>query len=133
MKIKPVLIFCTLVVAFFAVGYLLLPSYTLSILGFSTDSTGLLITQFIGVLSLGYAANLWNIRNANFEAQRPALLGVFVSMGLAFLVSLFQQLAGSFGNLGWIGVSMFGIAFLVFGYFLNRGLHTARGPIGTVR
>ncbi len=120
MKIKPVLIFCSIIVVIFALGYLLIPSLSLSLLGFSTDPTGLLITQFIGVLSLGYAAALVKIWDADFVEQKPTLFGVFVSMGFAFLVSLFHQLAGSFGNLGWIGVGMFGFAFAVFGYYFIK-------------
>lgn len=111
---------CAVVVAIFALGYLLIPSITISFLGFNTDPTGLLITQFIGVLSMGYAVILWYLRDSELVDQKPVLLGVSTAMGFAFAVSLFHQIGGAFGNLGWIGVSMFGFTFVLFGYFSIR-------------
>ena len=122
MKIKPVLITCGIVVLVFASGYIFLPSRTLSLLGFTTDATGLLIVQFVGVLSMGYAASIWKIRDSDIDKQKPTLLSAFVSMGFAFFVSLFNQLAGNFGSLGWIGVGMFGLAFVVFAYYYIRAV-----------
>ena len=122
MKIKPILITCAIVVFIFASGYIFLPSRTLSLLGYTTDSTGLLIVQFVGVLSMGYVASIWKIRDAEIDKQKPILLSAFVSMGFAFFVSLFHQLAGNFGSLGWIGVGMFALAFFVFSYYYIKAV-----------
>lgn len=65
---------------------------------------------------MGYVVILWKIRDSEIKDQQPVLLGLFITMGFASCVSLFHQLAGSFGNLGWIGVGMFAFAFIVFGY-----------------
>lgn len=117
MSRKLFITFCVFVVAIFALGYMLIPSISISFLGFYTDPTGLLVTQFIGILSMGYVVILWKMRGAALEVQKPVMLGVGTAMGLAFFVSLYHQINGSFGNLGWIGVGLFLFAFLMFGYF----------------
>jgi hypothetical protein len=66
---------------------------------------------------MGYVASIWVIRDASKEVQRPTVLSAFVTVGFAFTVSLINQIAGTFGALGWIGVSMYALTFLVFGYF----------------
>lgn len=120
MSRKLILMICIVVVAVFAFGYLLIPSTTISLLGLNTDSTGLLITQFIGVLCIGYVVMLWKMRDADHQEQKPVLLGVAAAMGFAFIVSLYHQLGGSFGKLGWIGVGNFGIGFLLFAFIASR-------------
>ncbi|MGB2962938.1 MAG: hypothetical protein WBB69_03035 [Anaerolineales bacterium] len=117
MKLKPILIFCGVVVFVFAFGYMVFPAAVFSYLGYSTDDTGLLILQFVGVLSMGYVASIWQIRDASKEEQKPFIFSAVVAMGCAFLVSLVHQLRGSFGPLGWFGVGNFALAFLVFGYY----------------
>lgn len=117
MKLKPILVFCAGVVFIFALGYMIFPAQVFSYLGYSTDATGLLILQFVGVLSMGYAANIWHIKDAAREVQKPTVFSAMIAMGCAFVVSLVHQLAGTFGALGWIGVGNFGLAFLVFGYY----------------
>lgn len=117
MKLKSVLMICGMVALVFALGYMFLPSTTLTLLGYSTDSTGLLLLQFVGVLSMGYVASVWQIRDASKEIQKPTVLSAFVAMGFAFLVSLLNQLSGTFGALGWLGVGMFALAFVTFGYY----------------
>lgn len=117
MKLKPILIFCAVVVFIFALGYMVFPTRIFSFLGYSTDATGLLILQFVGVLSMGYAVNIWQIKDAAKEIQKPTVFSAMIAMGCAFVVSLVHQLAGTFGALGWIGVGNFALAFLVFGYY----------------
>ena len=117
MKIKPILIFCAVVVFIFALGYMVFPAQVFSYLGYSTDATGLLILQFVGVLSMGYVASIWQIRDAEKEVQKPTVFSAMIAMGCAFSISLVHQLAGTFGALGWIGVVNFGLAFIVFGYY----------------
>lgn len=117
MKIKSVLIFCGMVVFIFALGYMFFPAQVFSFLGYSTDATGLLILQFVGVLCMGYVASIWQIRDAAKEIQKPTVFSAMIAMGCAFVVSLIHQLMGTFGALGWIGVGNFSLAFLVFGYY----------------
>jgi len=117
MKLKPILIFCAVVVFIFALGYMVFPAQIFSFLGYSTDATGLLILQFVGVLSMGYVASIWQIRDAEKEVQKPTVFSAMIAMGCAFAISLVHQLAGTFGALGWIGVVNFGLAFIVFGYY----------------
>jgi predicted tellurium resistance membrane protein TerC len=117
MKLKLILIFCAVVVSIFALGYMVFPAQVFSYMGYSTDTTGLLILQFVGVLSMGYVASIWHIRDAEKEVQKPTIFSAMIAMGCAFVVSLIHQLAGTFGALGWIGVGNFGLAFLVFGYY----------------
>jgi hypothetical protein len=117
MKIKSVLIFCGMVVFIFALGYMFFPAQVFSFLGYSTDATGLLILQFVGVLCMGYVASIWQVRDAAKEIQKPTVFSAMIAMGCAFVVSLIHQLMGTFGALGWIGVGNFALAFLVFGYY----------------
>jgi hypothetical protein len=117
MKLKIFLLFCALVTLIFALGYMFIPAQILKTLGYSTDSTGLLLLQFIGVLSMGYVAGIWQVRNAAKEIQKPIVLSAFVAMGFATLVSLINQMAGTYGAIGWLGVGMFFAAFLIFGYY----------------
>lgn len=117
MNLKPILLICGVVVLVFGLGYIFVPAQALTFLGYKTDTTGLLLLQFIGVLSMGYVASIWKIRDAGREIQKPTVLSAFVAMGFAFLVSLINQIAGTFGALGWLGVAMFALAFFTFGYF----------------
>lgn len=116
MKIKPVLMLCGCVVLVFALGYMFFPAQTLALLGYQTDPVGLLAVQFVGILSMGYFASIWQIRNASREVQKPTILSGFVAMGFAFLISLVDQITGVLGALGWFGVLNFGLAFVLFGY-----------------
>lgn len=117
MKLKSVLLICGGVTLIFALGYMFSPAKTLTLLGYSTDTTGLLLLQFVGVLSMGYVASVWQIRNASKDVQKPTVLSALVAMGFAFLVSLINQISGTFGALGWLGVGMFALAFVTFGYY----------------
>jgi len=117
MKNKPVLMVCATVTLFFSLGYMFFPAKILSLLGYQTDSTGLLAIQFVGILSMGYVASIWQIKDASKEVQRPTILSAFVAMGFAFFILLFNQITGLSGVLGWFGVANFGLAFLVFGYY----------------
>ena len=101
----------------FGLGYMFLPVQTLKLLGYQTDTTGRLFLQFIGVLSMGYVAAVWQVRNASQKVQKPTILSAFVAMGFAFLISLINQLTSTLGAIGWLTVAMFGLAFGVFGYF----------------
>jgi len=123
LKIKPVLIICALVVMVFGLGYIFIPAQMLSLIGYETDSIGLLILQFVGILSMGYVASIWAVRDAGKEIQHPTILSAFVAMGFAFIVALIHQLSGTFGGLGWFGVLNFGLAFFVFGYFWIFKVH----------
>ncbi len=117
MKIRSILIVIAVVVFIFALGYMFFPAQIFSFLGYSTDATGLLILQFVGVLCMGYVASIWQIRNAAKEIQKPTVFSAMIAMGCALVVSLTHQLTGTFGPLGWFGVGNFALAFLVFGYY----------------
>lgn len=117
MNLKPVLLGCALVTLVFALGYMFIPAQMLKFLGYTTDTTGLLLLQFLGVLSMGYVASIWYIRNASREIQKPIVLSALVAMGFASLVSIINQISGTYGALGWLGVGMFFIAFFTFGYY----------------
>jgi fumarate reductase subunit D len=117
MIIKTILLICAAVTLVFGLGYMFLPVQTLKLLGYQTDTTGRLFLQFIGVLSMGYVAAVWQVRNASQKVQKPTILSAFVAMGFAFLISLINQLTSTLGAIGWLTVAMFGLAFGVFGYF----------------
>jgi hypothetical protein len=117
MNLKSILFACAFVTLVFALGYMFIPAQTLKLLGYTTDATGLLLLQFIGVLSMGYVASIWQIRNASKEIQKPIVLSAFVAMGFAFLVSAVNQISGTFGALGWLGVVMFFLSFFTLGYY----------------
>ena len=117
MNLKSVLLVCAVVTLVFALGYMFVPAQVLGFLGYKTDATGLLLLQFIGVLSMGYVASIWQVRNASKEIQKPIILSAFAAMSFAFLVSVINQISGTFGALGWLGVGMFFIASIVFGYY----------------
>lgn len=117
MKNKSILSVCAIITLFFALGYIFFPAQTLSLLGYQTDSMGLLAVQFIGILSMGYVVSIWHIKDASKELQKPTILSVFVVMGIAFLTLLFNQITGLSGFLGWFGVVNFGLGFLIFGYY----------------
>jgi len=88
-----------------------IPAQTLSLLGYQTDSMGLLAVKFVGILCMGYLASIWLVKDASKEVQRPIILSSFVAMGCAFFILLFNQITD------FIGVVIFGLAFLAFGYY----------------
>jgi hypothetical protein len=102
--------------AAFALGYLFMPAQPLSLLGFTTDASGLLFLRFVGSLGLSYAVLIWTTRKADLSVRKPIVLALFVMFLTSFAVVLYQQTTLGFGNLGWFGVVMYGISAGLLGY-----------------
>ncbi len=108
----------------FAVGYLFLPTQTLTLMGFDTDATGILFLQFIGAFAASFAVLLWTTRKSAPEVRAPVVLATFIMMAFQFIVVLFYFLDYGFGVFGAFGVFMYGLAVFMLSYeyfFLQKG------------
>ena len=74
--------------------------------------------RFFGAANVGYAVLFWLMRGAAASDARTAVVNaVSIGFGVGCLVSLTEQLSGTFGLLGWSNVALYGIFAAVYGYF----------------
>jgi hypothetical protein len=114
-----ILMTLTAVLSFlFGLGFAVVPAQTLTLYGVTTDAVGLILGRFFGSAMLGYAILTWFAKDVEDPRSRRAIvLALFLSSVLAAIVAVWGQLAGLFNNFGWIGVVMFPLFALAYGYF----------------
>ena len=82
-------------------AYLLLPVWSLSVLGASTNATGWLNTRYFGACALGYGILLWLIRGTTTsEVIRAILVSILITLGFSALAGIWGQLDRAVNSLG---------------------------------
>ncbi len=104
--------------------FLLLPAFSLSILGRDTNLTGILNTRISGACALGLAVIAWLARDVHYpEVRRLVTYGLLTTFCLLVVVDLHGILTGAINYLGWL---IFIADFLLaLGFILS--IFTARG------
>jgi len=103
---------------FFGLGFAVAPAQTLTLYGVTTDAVGLILGRFFGSAMLGYSILTWFARDVDDPHSRRAIvLALFLSSVLAAVVAIWGQLAGLFNSFGWIGVIVFPLFAIAYGYF----------------
>lgn len=118
MKLRLLMSISAVLCFFFGIGFTITPIQTLSLYGVTTDAIGLILARFFGSAMLGYAILTWFARNVDEGAEKRAIvLALFLSSVLAAIVAIWAQIAGYFNAFGWIGVVLFPLFALSYGYF----------------
>ena len=97
--------------------YLLVPEFSLSLLGQSTNTAGIMNARYFGAAALGIAVITWFARNVqSFQLQRIIALGVLITLGASAVVGFFGTLSGTMNLVGWFMVATDSL--LSLGFFL---------------
>ena len=119
MRLRTLLILGTILSFLFALGLLLRPDIILKFFGLTGSPTESLLGQLIGAGLIGVGVICWFARDVtDAQALQPAIIALFVTCAVAFVVGLLAILAKvPKGENAWIGVVLF-LAFAVgFAYF----------------
>lgn len=119
MKLSTLMVVKAVIVVFFGIGFVLMPTTVMSLFGLTLNSNGALITQLYGASFILLGILMWSARNASGSetALRAIVLAAFVGDTIGFIVALLAQLAGVANALGWITVMLYLFLALGFGFF----------------
>ena len=83
--------------------FLLIPVFSLSLLGRDTNLTGIMNTRFFGASALGLAVILWFARDIQHpEVRRLVSFGMLTTLVILVLIDLNGILTGAMNQLGWL-------------------------------
>ncbi|MBI4731632.1 MAG: hypothetical protein HY781_05815 [Chloroflexi bacterium] len=86
-----------------AMFFLILPAFSLSLLGMLADDTGVLVTRMSGACALGLAAITWSLRKTALPEHKFGItVGNLVSFGALIFVDLEGLIRGVINPLGWL-------------------------------
>ena len=103
----------------FGLGFLLVPSFTLSLYGITLDPSDQWVARYLGSAFLGIAAITWLGRQATSgPGLRAILVGDFVISTTGLVVAVFDRLYGPGNMLVWATVVIYLLLSLGFGYFV---------------
>jgi hypothetical protein len=130
MNLRNLMTISAILCFFFGIGFAITPIQTLSLYGVTTDEIGLILARFFGSAMLGYAILTWFARGVDEgPGKRAIVLALFLSSVLAAIVAIWAQLAGYFSAFGWIGVVLFPLFALGYGYFFFVKPHRTVPPL----
>lgn len=108
-----------IVVALFGLGFLLIPVWTTSLFGASTDEAGLILARFFGMAWIFEAILLWLCKNFPWPEAKKIVIAIVISNIIGLVISLVAIFSGVFvGIMGWLAAALFLLFVLVFAYFL---------------
>ncbi|HSG43287.1 MAG TPA: hypothetical protein VLA72_09040 [Anaerolineales bacterium] len=119
MKLSTLMIIKAVIVIFFGIGFILMPTTVMSLFGLTLNPGGALITQLYGASFILLGILMWSARNASGSeaALRAIVLAAFIGDTIGFIVALIAQLAGVANALGWLTVVLYLFLAMGFGYF----------------
>jgi hypothetical protein len=92
------------ILSFFnGIFFLLIPVFSLSLLGRDTNLTGIMNTRFFGASALGLAVILWFARDIQYpEVRRLVSFGMLTTLVILVLIDLTGIITGAMNQLGWL-------------------------------
>lgn len=118
MRYKTITTIAAILSAINAVFFLLAPALSLSILGRTTNMTGMMNTRIAGAVALGLSMMTWLARDFTIpEVQRVVAIGNLTAFGILVFVDLHGVLTGAINGLGWpifLADSFLAVGFLLF-------------------
>lgn len=108
------------VAGLFGLGFVIAPAATLAPYGLSQDiiDGSIMMARWFGALNIGYALITWFLSNApDSDAKTAVAKALSIGMGISAAVSIFNQLSGEIGPLGWSTVLLFAAFQLAYGKF----------------
>jgi hypothetical protein len=118
MKIKTLFIISAVIATVYGIAFIIVPSQVCAI--YDIEATPILsyMDQLFGAALLAIGIISWLSRNAEISASlKVIILGLLISNGIGFIVSLIGQLNNVLGSLGWLNVVIYLFLFVGFGYF----------------
>jgi uncharacterized membrane protein len=104
--------------------FLIVPVFSLSILGQETNLTGIMNTRISGACALGLAVIAWLARDVQYpEVRRLVTYGMLTTFCILVVVDLHGVLTSAINDLGWL--IFIADLFLALGFVLS--IFTARG------
>jgi hypothetical protein len=103
MKYKMVTSAAAILSFFNGLFFLLVPVFSLSLLGRNTNPTGIMNTRFFGASALGLAVILWMARDIRYpEVRRLVSYGMLTTLVLLVVIDLNAIFTGATNQLGWL-------------------------------
>ena len=83
--------------------FILVPAFSLSILGRETNLIGITTTRYFGAGALGLAVITWLARNTPHpEVRRLVSYGMLTTLALLVVIDLVGLLTGAMNYMGWL-------------------------------
>jgi hypothetical protein len=83
--------------------FLVVPTFSLSILGRDTNLTGIMNTRNFGACALGLAVMTWLAREIQYpEVRRLVSYGMLTTLGILVVIDLNGLITGAMNQLGWL-------------------------------
>jgi hypothetical protein len=83
--------------------FLLIPVFSMSLLGRDTNITGIMNTRFFGACALGLAVILWFARDIQYpDVRRLVSFGMLTTLVVLVLIDLNGIITGAMNQLGWL-------------------------------
>jgi len=118
MKLRTLITIHSILLFLFGLGFLLVPSWMLSVYGTSTNPTGLLTARVFGIGNIQLSIIMWISRNdVESKILKTLVLLLFLGNALAFMLALQAQISGVFNVLGWTNVALYLLFAFGYGYF----------------
>ena len=117
------------VAGLFGLGFIFAPEAMLAPYGIAADQAAASapICRLFGAANLGYAILFWFMRGAQPSVVKTGVVkAICLGFVASFLVSLFEQVSGTFGPLGWSTVALYAGFAGVYGF-----LGFAKNPTST--
>lgn len=118
MKLKTLILIMALLSLLWGAGFLLLPGPMWSIYGLTLDANGIYVSRELGAVFFMIGLILWFARNdPSAQSLRAITLGLFMGNALGFVVTLIGQFSTDVNAMGWVGIVMYLLLALGFGYY----------------
>lgn len=122
MNIKAILLFSSIVLVAYGLGFMVIPSIMLGLYGVSLDLPGIVITQLLGAAFCGLGILNWRAQNiTNSAFNKIIILSNAVHFFLGFILLVIGKLNGAGNNLVWFNPGLyllFSAGFLF--YFIEK-------------
>ncbi len=110
----------------FGISMILFAETLAPIYGVTLDATGAAMTRGYGSALLTFAAILWFARNSEASTALDAIfLGFCITLAIAALVAVYNQLNAPINALGWTTVAIYAFLAAGHGYFYYLRQHRA--------
>ena len=119
---KTLFIITFILALIFGLGFIFMPEFLLSMIGFSVDADGPLVARFFGILVFGISVLTFAARNSEYSIARQAIvLSLFVSYALMTVIHVLFFFAFNKGNMMlWSVIVIHALLSIAYGKFYFR-------------